>query len=105
MPQNKTFFIADPDCAAITEKVPTEMNLRFFEACALSGESLFISITPGMLNIEQKKRLSDSFLIADKGSECEPLDWMDTSCPKRFLSNGKEYNFNWYDLTNGVNIF
>ena len=105
MPQNKNFFIADPDCAAITEKVPTEMNLRFFEACALSGESLFISVTPGMLTAEQKKRLNDSFLIADKGSECEPLDWMDTSCPKRFLSNGKEYKFNWYDLTNGVNIF
>lgn len=105
MPQNKNFFIADPDCAAITEKVPIEMNLRFFEACALSGESLFISVTPGMLNAEQKKRLNDSFLIADKGSESEPLDWMDTTCPKRFLSNGKEYKFDWYDFTNGVNIF
>lgn len=105
MPQNKNFFIADPDCAAITKDVPTEMNIRFFEACALSGESLFISITPGILNEQQKKRIADSFVIADNGSSSEPIDWFDTTCPSQFKSNNKMYNFDWFDVTNGVNMF
>lgn len=105
LPQNNNFFITDPDCAAITDRVPTEMNLRFFEACALSGTSLFISITPGMLNAEQKKRLADSFKIADAGCTMEPLDWFDTNCPREYLANGKQYSFKWYDMTNGVNIY
>lgn len=105
LPQNNTFFITDPDCAAITKSVSAEMNLRFFEACALSGTSLFISITPGMLDDEQKKRLKNAFLTADAGSSMEPLDWFDTNCPREYLANGKEYSFKWYDVTNGVNIY
>lgn len=105
MPQNKNFFITDPDCAAITDKCSHEMNVRFFEACALSGESLFISITPGTLSEQHKKRIADAFKIADSGCECEPVDWFDTSCPKHYLVNGKVHSFNWYDLTNGVNIY
>ncbi len=105
LPQNNTFFITDPDCAAITEHVSTEMNLRFFEACALSGTSLFISITPGMLTDADKKRLSDSFKIADKGTTMKPVDWFDNTCPRQYLSDGKLYTFNWYDKTKGVNIF
>ena len=105
LPQNNTFFITDPDCAAITDKVSAEMNLRFFEACALSGTSLFISITPGMLSESEKKRVSNAFLIADKGTTMEPLDWFDTNCPRKYLSDGRVHTFNWFDITNGVNIF
>ncbi|MBQ9997979.1 MAG: hypothetical protein IJP19_03045 [Clostridia bacterium] len=105
MPQNNTFFIADPDCAAITDKSPHEMNVRFFEACALSGESLFISVTPGLLSNEHKKRLKESFKIADAGCQCEPIDWLDTSCPRQYMVNGEIKTFNWYDITNGVNIY
>ncbi len=105
LPQNNTFFITDPDCAAITENVPKEMNIRFFEACALSGTSLFISITPGMLTDDEKARLSRSFKLADGGTSMEPLDWFDNTCPRKYLADGKEYIFNWFDKTNGVNIY
>lgn len=105
LPQNNNFFITDPDCAAITKMVPTEMNIRFFEACAISGTSLFISITPGMLSDADKKRLADGFKIADKGTEMEPLDWFDNNCPREYLVDGKVHSFKWYDVTNGVNIY
>ena len=81
------------------------MNVRFFEACALSGESLFISVTPGLLSNEHKKRLQASFKIADAGCQCEPIDWLDTSCPRQYMVNGEIKTFNWYDITNGVNIY
>lgn len=105
LPQNNTFFITDPDCAAITPHVSTELNLRFFEACALSGTSLFISITPGMLTDADKKRLMDSFAIADRGCEMEPVDWFDTNCPRQYMADGKLHTFNWYDVTKGVNVY
>ena len=105
LPQNKNFFITDPDCAAITSQVPTEMNLRFFELCALSGTSLFISITPGMLDSTQKNRLAASFAIADKGCSMEPLDWFKSSCPRDYLVGDTVHHFKWYDITNGVNVF
>ncbi|MBQ3115375.1 MAG: hypothetical protein IJC06_04575 [Clostridia bacterium] len=105
MPQNNTFFIADPDCASISERTPQEMNVRFFEACAMSGESLFISVTPGLLNDEHKKRIQEGFKMADAGCQCEPVDWIDTSCPRQYMVNGEIKTFNWYDITNGVNIY
>lgn len=105
LPQNNTFFITDPDCAAITKDVPTEMNLRFFELCAMSSTSLFISITPDLLKEKDEERLINAFKIADSGATIEPLDWFDNTCPRKYLSDGKTFTFNWYDMTNGVNVF
>lgn len=105
LPQNGNFFITDPDCAAITEHCSIEMNLRFFEACALSGTSQFISVTPGLLNAEQKKRLEKAFLIGDRGCTMEPLDWMNTNCPAEYFANGQKHTFHWQDLPQGVRAF
>lgn len=105
LPQNGTFFITDPDCAAITEHCSVEMNLRFFEACAMSGTSQFISVTPGLLTSEQTKRLQQAFLVGDRGCTMEPLDWMDTSCPAEYLSMGQKHTFRWQDISQGVRAF
>jgi len=105
LPQNGTFFITDPDCAAITEHCSVEMNLRYFEACALSGTNQFISVTPGLLTPEQKKRLNQAFLVGDRGCSMEPVDWMDTSCPAEYLANGQVHTFCWQELTQGVRAF
>lgn len=104
LPQNGNFFITDPDCAAIIRDRNEEMNLRFFEACALSGTSLFLSATPGVLDEKQKQRVADAFRIADKGCTMEPMDWFDTTCPRDYLVNGQVHHFNWYDITQGVNL-
>jgi hypothetical protein len=58
-----------------------------------------------MLTDDEKARLSRAFRVADAGSSMEPLDWFDNTCPRRYLSQGKEYIFNWFDKTNGVNIY
>lgn len=96
--QNKKFFLTDADCPAFTEHVSIEMNMRFLEVSALASNALFTSITPGLLNREEKKRVSNAFMTASKATGLEPLDWLDTSCPARYLSDGREYEFNWFEL-------
>lgn len=96
-PQNKKFFLTDADCPAFTKYVSIEMNMRFLEVSALASNALFTSITPGLLNKEEKKRVSNAFMTAARATGLEPLDWMDTSCPAQYLSDGKAYEFNWFD--------
>lgn len=96
-PQNKKFFLTDADCPAFTEHVSIEMNMRFLEVSAFASTALFTSITPGLLNKEEKKRVSNAFAVAAKSAGIEPLDWLDTSCPSKYLSEGQVYEFNWFE--------
>lgn len=103
-PQNKTFFLTDGDCPAFTEKVSTELNMRFLELSALAGSCLFASVTPGLLNAEEKKRVSKAFEVANRFGEAEPLDWENTNCPTKYKCGNDIYTFNWFDETDGVII-
>ena len=106
LPQNKNFFLVDPDCPAFTEKVPSEMNLLFMELAAMSGAVLMASITPGLLDREQKRRARAAFQAAASGGSMEPLDWMDTLCPARYRydGDGREHVFDWYTPTDGAGL-
>jgi alpha-galactosidase len=104
--QNGTFFNIDPDCAAFTERVSNKLNIKFLELCAITGSTTLASITPGILNDEEKRKVRDIYKIASmKGNCAEPLDWLNTNCPSRFLYKGKEYIFDWYSGYNGVRMF
>ena len=106
LPQNNNFFMVDADCAGITEKIPFELNRRFMELIAISGTALFASIKPGLLNDQQQNQLAQIFKKASYTNNCmEPLDWMNTTCPSKYSHNDKEYNFDWYDLKDGVQTF
>ncbi len=95
--QNKTFFLTDADCPAFTENVSIEMNMRFLEASALASNALFTSIKPGILSTEEKQRVKNAFALAASATGFEPVDWMNTSCPSKYLSDGKTYEFNWFE--------
>lgn len=107
-PQNNAFFKTDPDCAAFTEKVSTPLNLDFLEMAAITGSATFASVTPGILNAQEEKRLQEIFSIADK---IEPQDyatirdWTRTAVPSEFEYLGKPYNYNWYKDYEGARHF
>ncbi len=100
------FFCGDADCAAFTEMVPTELNLAFLDAVARSGSACFASITPGFLTKEEEARLSEIFEIAARpDNDSEPLDWLTTSTPCRYLCQGEEHEYDWYTSQGGVRTY
>lgn len=105
LPQNKKFYITDHDCAAFTQKVPFEENLKFLEACAISGTVTMASITPNLLNTLQLQKIADVFKLADrKNNEAQIIDFEKTSMPDQFLYNGEIRKYNWFDYYKGSRV-
>lgn len=107
-PQNNAFFKTDPDCAAFTEKVSKDLNLEFLEMAAITGSATFASVTPGILNPSEEKRLQQIFAIADsiKYEDYATItDWTRTAVPSQFEFMGKSYNYNWYKDYKGARNF
>ncbi len=97
MPQHEAFFFADADCVGLTNQVPWEKNRQWLRLLAESGTALFVSASPDALGEEQKKALKWAFAAAAKPQEPgEPLDWMDNTCPQKWLLNGQTVNFDWF---------
>ena len=104
-PQNNAFFKTDPDCAAFTPKVSIPLNLDFLEMAAITGSATFASVTPGILNANEEKRLQEIFNIADKIEYPDyacVCDWTRTAVPSEFEFMGKTYNYNWYKLFHNI---
>lgn len=97
MPQHGTFFDADGDCVGITEKVSWEFNEQWLRLLSQSGTPLFVSAKKEAIGDEQKKALAEAYEISSKPIPIgEPLDWMETSCPSKWLLNGKIEVFDWF---------
>ncbi len=102
--QNNLFFGADADCVGITGAIDWSLNREWLKALSLSSSSLFVSCKPGILNEKETEELKEAFKIASvQKDEFIPLDWMETTCPERYLINGKEITFNWYPK-NGIEL-
>ena len=98
LPQNGTFHMVDPDCAAFTERVNLDLNLDFLEMCALTGVTTLASVTPGILNEKQMARINDIYRLADSNTELyEIADFDKVSVPERFVSpdGSKVREFDW----------
>ena len=107
-PQNNAFFKTDPDCAAFTEKVSIPLNLDFLEMAAITGSATFASVTPGILNPQEEKRLQEIFAIADsiKYTDYATItDWTHTAVPCEFNYKGTPYKYNWYKDYDGARHF
>lgn len=107
LPQNGTFFAADPDCAAFTAQVDHGLNLDFLEACAISGAVTLASVTPHTLRPAEMKRIREIFSIASRGGlGAYPTDWLGHNVPSRFETpDGRRFDFNWYRVYDGVRRF
>lgn len=104
--QNGRFFMTDADCAAFSERVPSEMNLRFADLVARSGSALFCSVTPGLLTADEAARLRRIYAVAAEADhDLEPLDWTYSSCPGEYLDRGEPLSYDWFTPCSGVRTF
>ncbi len=105
LPQNKTFFSADPDCAAFTERVPISANLDFLELCAVTGQATLASVTPGIIKGEDMKRIRRIYEIASIGGlDASPLDWLGHNAPSRYKTKDGFFEIDWYKTYDGCRL-
>ena len=106
LPQNNTFFSADPDCAAFTARVPIGANLDFLELCAITGMTTLASVTPGIIKGEDMKRIRRIYEIASLGGrDARPVNWVGHNAVTRYLCNdGEEFEIDWYKTYDGCRM-
>ncbi|HPS54234.1 MAG TPA: hypothetical protein PLP05_01420, partial [Sedimentisphaerales bacterium] len=97
MSQHGTFFTADPDCVAITKGTIWPMSRQLLDLFSKSGTMLFISTDCEKLNSEQKGAIKAAFENINKNNQLgEPLDWMDSTCPRLWKLAGEKVKYDWY---------
>jgi len=97
MPQHNTFFAHDADCVGLTTQVAWELNRQWLDLLARSGTPLFVSPDPKAVETEQAKALRAAHAAASTAlPPAQPLDWMDNTCPRRWVLCGEETTFEWY---------
>lgn len=97
MPQHGTFFAADADCVGISDSIPWSLNKQWLDLLSRSGTPIFVSVAPKDVDAAMKRVLSKAFDIAAKPIPAgEPLDWLQSTCPKSWLLNGEKVEFNWH---------
>ena len=107
LPLNGTFFNVDPDCAAFTEMVPTDINLDFLEMCALTGMTTLASVTPGIFKEKEMRRINEIYKMADSQKyEYGIVNYTKTANPEIFISKDKKTvrKFDWSKAHNGSRI-
>jgi alpha-galactosidase len=102
--QHGSFFAADADCmgdspsAGPESRIPWEQNAQFLDLLARSGTPLFVSVDPRRLSAAQELALRDAFhTAAEPQPLCEPLDWMETTCPSVWRVRGETVQYNWFE--------
>jgi alpha-galactosidase len=97
MAQHNTFFAADADCVGLTDAIPWDKNRQWLDVLARSGTPLFVSADPTAVGPEQRAALQEAFtLAATEQNPSEPLDWLDTTCPRRWkTADGVTREYDW----------
>jgi alpha-galactosidase len=102
MAQHNAFFAVDADCVGLTNQIPWHLNRQWLDVLARSGTPLFVSADPAAVGPEQKAALKEAFALAARPQPvAEPLDWLDTICPRRWrFGSGETATYDWYDGAN-----
>ena len=94
--QHGTFYDADSDVAGITHRLPWELAERWLNLVSESGTPLFVSVEPSAVESAQREALRKALNAASHPiSVAEPLDWLNTNCPRSWRLNGTERHFDW----------
>jgi len=102
-PHHGTFYSADADCIGITSKIPWDLNAQWLEAVAKSGTPLFVSVDPLYAGEKEIRALKEAFALAAKeNSDCEPLDYLNTTCPSSWRFGKETRRFHWDADTQGL---
>jgi alpha-galactosidase len=90
------FYAADPDIAAITRQHPWAQGRLWLRLLAESGMPLFVSPEIEAVTSEAKSALTQAFAAAAAAPPlAEPLDWLETVCPRRWRLRGRVVEFDW----------
>ncbi|WP_156157967.1 hypothetical protein [Gordoniibacillus kamchatkensis] len=96
MPQHGAFFAVDADCVGLTRDIPWRHNAQWLDALAGSGTPLFVSAARDAVGAEQERALREAFRIASRPqSASEPLDWLDTTCPRLWRCGEETRRYDW----------
>ena len=106
LPQHGAFFVSDADCVAMTDKIPWRLAEQFLDLITRSGTALFVSADPQKISLEQKavfkaalqRALSPPFKNADEAAKTagiEPLDWLESTTPRRWRFGEETKNYDW----------
>lgn len=94
--QHGAFYIADADCAPVTRELPWTLGRQWLDLVARSGTALFVSLAPDALTAERKADVRAALARASRPQPlAEPLDWMHTITPTRWLLDGEERRYQW----------
>ncbi len=97
LPQHRRFFLADPDCAALSESVPLELSRQWLNLVARSGTALFISADPARVTAEEKGLLKEALSAASHiQPQAQAVDWMETMTPRRWQFGNGMAGFDWF---------
>lgn len=94
--QHHAFFEVDPDIVSITTQIPWPLVEQWMRLVSESGAALFVAIDPNIVQPAHREALKRAFTIAAKPTPVgEPLDWLETACPRRWKLRGKTVEFSW----------
>ncbi|RYG44880.1 hypothetical protein EON79_13935 [bacterium] len=101
-PQHDAFFAVDPDIVAITKAVPWSLVEQWLRLVAESGTALFVAVEPEVVEPKHREALRRALALAARPQTIgEPLDWMETLCPRRWRLLGEEVEFAWMSESGG----
>lgn len=103
MPQQGAFFDCDADCVGLTERVPWPLNRQWLDVLSRSGTSLFVSADPDVVGSAQETDLKMAFArAARRQAPAEPVDWMETTCPRIWRFGEETAEYDWLIAETGV---
>ena len=92
------FFDADADCVGVMGLIPWKLNREWLRALSVSGTPLFVSYNPKLRDEAAFADLAAAFArSAKQADELVPLDWMENTCPEKWLLNGSPVEFDWFE--------
>jgi alpha-galactosidase len=98
MNQHGAFYFVDADCVGLTNAIPWELNRQWLDLLARSGTPLFVSAAPDAVGGTQKRALRRAFAQAAQEQPVGvPRDWLDTTCPTRWILESKPVVFDWQE--------
>jgi alpha-galactosidase len=95
-PHHGTFYAADPDIAPVTTAHPWDKGRQWLQLLAGSGMPLFVSPERRAIGTREATAIRDAFALAARPQPVpEPLDWLETTCPRRWRLGGRTVTFDW----------
>lgn len=105
MLHHEAFFLSDADCVGVMGKIDWNLNREWLSAVSHSGTPLFVSPKPNVMSESQLQELKEAYKVNSVQKDIlVPLDWMENVTPEKWLLNGEEKQFNWYEKT-GIKAF